>query len=114
LKWGGIATGIGRLGRGLFTGNRDLFGWNPFKKKDTEKPPETTPGSDIIESAKDYEKVEDAKKAPYEELALATNQYYGNAMNDQAGVAGVEDMLGDSAFEKRNGKQLNGLIPYVL
>ena len=114
MKWGGIATGIGRLGRGLFTGNRDLFGWNPFGKKDPNALPETTPGSDITKSAEDYEKLEEVKKAPYEELALLTNQYYGNAMHDQSGVAGVEDMLGDSAFEKRNGKSLNGLVPYVL
>lgn len=114
MKRGGIATGVGRIGRGLFTGKRDLFGWNPFGKKNPDDPKETTPGSDITDSAEDYEKIEEAKKAPYEELAQATNQYYGNAMNDQAGVAGVEDMLGDSAFEKRNGKQLNGLIPYVL
>ena len=102
------------MGRGLFTGKRDFFGWNPFGKKNPDAPPETTPGSDIQDSAEEYEKLADAKKVPYEELATMTNQYYGNAMNDQAGVAGVEDMLGDSTFEKRNGKQLNGLIPYVL
>gem|GEM_PF-7086828 len=31
-----------------------------------------------------------------------------------AGVSGVEDMLGDSEFETKNGKKIAGLIPFMM
>ncbi|MEI7562206.1 MAG: hypothetical protein WCJ39_00325 [bacterium] len=113
LKRIGIATGVTWLGRGLFTGKRDLFGWNPFSSKKSDGP-ETTPGSNIEKSAQAYESLTQEKKAPYENLSTKINEYYGNAMNDQAGVSGVEEMLGDSKFEEKNGKKIAGLVPFVL
>lgn len=78
----------------MLTGKWDFFGWHPFSSdKDKKDGPETTPGANVESSAKAYEQLDDSNKAVYEEIASNINQYYGNAMNDQAGVSGVEEML---------------------
>ncbi|MEI6426531.1 MAG: hypothetical protein WCO66_04230 [Candidatus Absconditabacteria bacterium] len=115
LTWTGVAVGGTWLGRGLLTGKWDFFGWHPFSSdKDKKDGPETTPGANVESSAKAYEQLDDSNKAVYEEIASNINQYYGNAMNDQAGVSGVEEMLGDSEFETQNGKKIAGLVPFIL
>lgn len=114
LKWIGAATGLTWLGRGLFTGKRDFFGWNPFGKEDPTKPPETMPWGDVNAARESYLALDENTKKPYENLATQVNAYYGNVLQDQWGISHVEDMLGDSDFEKKDGKQLNGLVPYML
>ncbi|MDR2190188.1 MAG: hypothetical protein LBP53_03175 [Candidatus Peribacteria bacterium] len=35
-------------------------------------------------------------------------------MGDMGGVQGIEDMLGDSDFEKKDGKNSMGVVPFIL
>jgi len=111
-RWTGIVWWTW-LWRGLLTGKRDFFWRNPFSDKKPDGP-ETLPWTGVESSAEAYEELTEDKKKEYENLATQINAYYGNTIGDMAGVSGVEDMLGDSEFETKNGKKIAGLIPFMM
>lgn len=119
LKRAGISVGTSRLTRGLFSGKRDFFGlkfpWG--KNKEAEKPgdgDETVPGANVLKKLKEYSKLSDTEKTQFDTLATNINGYYLNASNSDYGVSAIEDQLGDSEFEKKDGKLMMGLVPFIL
>lgn len=47
-------------------------------------------------------------------MAVNINAYYGNVIGDELGVTGIEEQLGDSEFEQKDGQKIAGLVPFVL
>ena len=63
---------------------------------------------------KSYEKLSDTEKTQFDNFATIINGYYLNATNSEFGISAVEDQLGDSEFEKKDGKMMMGLVPFIL
>ncbi len=111
LKWLGLWGVAAYLGRWFFTGKNNFFWWfGGGKEKDDKSWPETPPWGNIEKQSKKFESLENAEKKFYNGFWGHVNEYYTNALWDEKGVYGVEDMLGDSKFDQWK----EGLVPWVL
>lgn len=109
IKWVWVVTWTYYVWRWLITGDRSIFWWNPFSKEKKDWP-STSPGSKIERSERAYDQLSDSDKKVYEDSARAINEYQWNIMWDGAWSAMVEDLMGDSDFDKDK----IWLIPFIL
>ena len=115
MGWGVGILGGTRLGRGLMTGERDLFGWNPFKnwKEANAKDGNSEKHQSYENFIKDPENKEKAEN--YESFGNNIDATY-QALYDEELKAGYQDELEMERISKllNKEKKYKGVVPFCL